>query len=594
MDGRIGRLACTATVVAGDRPSVAHANGVLRTELPAALAAALDRALADDPTVYVARSLYCEIQAGSGATGEVLAGSIAAQVVSAVRDPDRDGSGLIRFTSTADYLAAFLAAVVRGDAWRRWYFEPLRRFARPEPAGVLLALDDEGHDLAPVLLALRRSGELGRVVTAVGEDALAQVWLDTRRARPRQAEWLSLVRLALDLARVLGWDIPEHQDLQAVASGLGGSAGTDLDWTDPVGLAHALARAVRLISARPPHGSDPSADELPAWLDWADPETLLQGLSAGRPRPALPPDVLAGATAAAARPPRTRAVEAILARLMASGATILDDRYPATGSVVLWAALVEQMPEVAEATWARDAVRRFVGQRLAVPVQAAASGAQVRARHPQITSVPCAGVYLLFRTLDALRMPGLCRRADVPPGWLLQALARRWAGPEVAPPVVAEALRPAAGETGPAPGSLPAGTWLSFQAEVTRVAVAQGWDDPGLPIPQGSLSAVAHAHDGDPEIDLALDLIALTVLGHWARWLRGFGTASVPYLVATFIRRPGRLVATGDGTLLVSLNRLPHNVVLDMSGCLAPFEPLWPWRDQAAARIRRIEFAMED
>src|SRR5579862_7302604 len=102
MDGRIARLACTATVVAGDGPSAMHVDGVLRTELPEALSAALALALADDPTVYVARSLQCEVQAGSAATGEILAKSIAAQVLSAVRDPDRDGAGLVRFTSTAD------------------------------------------------------------------------------------------------------------------------------------------------------------------------------------------------------------------------------------------------------------------------------------------------------------------------------------------------------------------------------------------------------------------------------------------------------------------------------------------------------------
>ena len=592
MDGRIARLACTATVAAGDGPSVTHADGVLRTELPAALSAALERALADDPTVYVARSLRCEVQAGSGATGEALAGSIAALVVSAVRDPDREGAGLVRFASTADYLAAFLAALVRGDAWRRWYFEPLRRFARPRAAAVLLALDDEGHDLASVLLALHRSGELGRVVSAVGEEALAGVWPSPRRARPRQTEWLSLVRLALDLAHVLGWDTPDRQDLHAVAAALADGADADLDWADPVELAHALARAVRLIAARPARADDPSADQLPAWLDWADADALVQDLSV-RPRPALPPDAPAGAPVTMARPPRTRAVEAILTRLVASGAASLDDRYPVTGSVVLWAALVEQMPEVAGATWARDAVRRFLAQRLAAPVQAASGGIEVQARYPRVVAAPCAGVYLLLRTLDALRMPALCRRGGVPPGWLLQTLARRWAGPEVGPDEVAEAMRPVAGQTDPGPGSLPAGTWPALQAEVTRIAVAQGWDDPGLSFPPASLAAMAHAHIGDPEIDLPLDLIALTALCHWARWLRGFGSAPVPYLLATFVRRPGRLIPVGEGTLRVTLNRLPHDVVLDVSGGLAPFELQWPWADHAASRVRRIEFAME-
>lgn len=606
MDGRIARLACTASVAAGDQPSAIYADGLLRTELPAALSAALDRALAADPTVYVARSLHCEVRAGSAVTGEVLAGSIAAQVLSAVRDPDRDGPGLVRFASTADYLAAFLAALVRGDAWRRWYFDPLRRLARPEPAAVLLALDAEGHDLAPVLLALRRSGELGRVLAAVGEEALAQLWPSARPARPRQAEWLSLVRLALDLARVLGWDTPDHPDLQAVAAGLADRAGADLDWTDPVALAHALAAAVPLISARPAQAGDPSADQLPAWLDWADADTLVQGLSA-RPRPARPADPPPASPAAMARPPRTLAVEAALGRLVASGAAVLDHRYPATGSVVLWAALVEQMPEVAETTWARTAVGRFVAQRLAAALPAAPRGTEVQARHPAVTGVSCAGTYLLLRALDALRMPGLCRQAGVPPGSLLLALARRWAGPEVTPDEVADALypvtglvrpvadavRPVAAETSPGPGSRPADTWTALQAEVARTAAAQGGPDPSLPVSPASLAALTHAHDGDPEIDLPLDLIAFMVLGHWARWLRGFDTASVQFILSAFVRRPGRLTDVGDGTLHVVLDRLPHDAVLEVSGCLAPFEPRWPWTDQAAARVRRIEFAVE-
>ena len=590
MDGRIARLACTATVVAGDEPSAMRADGVLRTELPAALSAALDRALADDPTVYVARSLHCEVQAGSAATAEILAGYIAAQVLGAVRDPDRDGPDLVRFASTTDYLAAFLAALARGDAWHRWYFDPLHRLARPQPAAVLLALDAEGHDLVPVLLALRRSGELDRVLAAVGEEALARVWPSAQCTRARQAEWLSLARLALDLARAIGWDTPDHQDLQAVAAGLADRAGAELDWTDPVGLAHALAAAVRLISARPAQAAGPSADQLPAWLDWADADTLVQGLSASpRPGPSAPP----GVPVTVARPPRALSVDAILARLVASGAVVLDDRNPATGSVLLWAALAEQMPEVAEAAWARTAVSQFVAQWLAAAAQAAPGGTEAKAGHPAVARIPCAGVYLLLRTLDALHMPGLCRQAGVPPGWFLLALARRWAGPEVTPDEVAGALRPVAGETGPGPGSLPPGTWPALQAEVTRMAVAQGWPDPGLPVPPASLAAIAHAHDGNPEIDLPLDLIALTVLEHWARWLRGFGAASVPYLLTAFVRRPGRLIAVRDGTLRVGLNRLPHDVVLDMSGCLAPFEPRWPWADQAAVQVRRIEFTVD-
>ena len=131
-------------------------------------------------------------------------------------------------------------------------------------------------------------------------------------------------------------------------------------------------------------------------------------------------------------------------------------------------------------------------------------------------------------------------------------------------------------------------------------------DDPGRAVLLAALAAMAHAHDGDPEIDLSLDLIALSVVRHWARWLRGFAAASIPYLLTTFVRRRGHLTAIGDGRLQVSLNPMPHDVVLDASGSLADFALQWPWLPEqtgadaiaahaagsAAGRVRLIEFTV--
>jgi hypothetical protein len=634
--------------MASEEQSAALAEGVLRTELPAALPAALERVLADDPAVYVARSLHCKVYSGAATTGEALARSIAAQVASAVRDPDRDSADLVRFACTADYLAAFLAALATGDAWRHWYFGPLRRLDQLDTPAAFLALDAEGHDMAPVLLALKRSGDLGRVLSAVGDEALAQVWPSPRRVRPRQAEWLSLVRLALDLARALGWDVTGPQDLEAWAAELAGGAYADLDWTDPVGLAHVLARAVRLVSGPAADARPVSVGQLPAWLDWADADTLTRSLSAPQP-PAVTPGLQAQTPVTVVGPPRTRAIEAALSRLVSSEAVILDRRSVSAASVTLWAALTKQMPDLAEAAWVRDAVRRFVEQRL---TYAGLAGTDL---YPVAAEVPCAGIYLLLRTLDAMKMPALCRRASVPAVALLETLVRRWAGPVD----VAGALRPIAGDTAPRPGSLSRDALQVLQAEVTRTAIMQGqgarevvrlravpfgatamalilgdaddlmwlggqqhdpgdparpmptwWqemtdgpaprtehlagdaDDPGRVLLLADLTAMAHAHGGDPDIDLPLDLIALTVLRHWARWLRGFGAASVPYLLATFVRRPGGIIATDDGTVRVSLSRRPHDVVLEVSGCLDSFELQWPWGPEGAGRVRRVEFTM--
>jgi len=622
MDGRIARLVCTATVVAREgeeRQSAALAEGVLKTELPAALPEALERVLAGDPTVYVARSLHCEVYAGLAASGVALARSIATQLARAVRDPDRDGAGLVRFASIEDYLAAFLVALATGDAWRHWYFGPLRRFARLDTRAAFLALGAEGHDMPQILLALKRSGDLGQVLPTIGEEALAQTWPSSGSARPLQAEWLSLVRLALDLARALGWDITGHEDLQAWAAELAAGVDADLDWTDPVGLAHALARALRLVSGTAADARHVSAGQLPAWLDWVDADALVQSLSAPPPS-ALTPGARAEAPVTAVRPPRTLAIEAALSRLISGGTVVLDRGFPGAASVMLWAALTEQMPELAEAAWARDVVRRFVDRRLGAGPAPPRAETSIRAgadRDPVAAEVPGAGIYLLLRTLDAMRMPALCRRAGVPALALLETLARRWAGPVD----VADALRPIVGDTALRPGSLSEDALQTLQAEVIRIALthrqaarevvrlrsvhevtggpspqveylAGDADDPGRALLLADLASMAHAHGGDPDIDLPLDLIALTVLRHWARWLRGFGTASVPFLLATFIRRPGRLIAADDGTARVSLSRLPHDVVLEVSGYLDPFDLWWPWGTERAGRVRRVEFTV--
>ena len=366
-----------------------------------------------------------------------------------------------------------------------------------------------------------------------------------------------------------------------------------------------------------------------------------------------------------------------MAGLVSRGVTVLEPGHRTTSSVALWAALVEQMPELAKADWVPEAVRQFVDRHVGGPAThpgpapVAEAGAGVPGRQ-EAANIPCAGVYLLLRTLDALRVPELCRRAGVHAGSLLPMLAWRWAGPAVGSAEVASALRPVLGDPAAPLTPLTAGGLRGLQTELARTVATQhragtgvvrlrdvpfgaaamaliigdagdlmwpagqvrgagdasgallDWwreatgghparvehlagdgDDPGRALLLASLAAVAHAHSGDPEVDLPLDLIALTVLREWARWLRGFSDASLPYLLTTFVRRPGRLTEAG-GVLHVDLDGLPHDVVLDISGCLAAVEPVWPWAPPPAAsgtaaagaaapaggQVRRIEFTV--
>jgi hypothetical protein len=625
-DGRIARLTCTATVIAraGDEgPAVTLAEGLLRTSLPAALTEALDHAFAGDPTVYIARSVRCEIGASPASTADSLGRTIATGLADVLRATDPGSADIIRFPAIADYHAAFLAAHVSGDAPRRWYFGPLQYLAALPPPAAFQALAAEGHDMSAVLLALRRSGDLPRVAAAVGERALARTWPTARSARTSQQEWLSVATLALDLARALGWQAIRRPgdtagdgsarygppDLEAVAAAVADQArqaAEELDWTDPVTLATALARATWLLARPGPPASPVTAGQLPSWLDWADTPTLLAALAAPprQPPPAgaaegpLPP------RQPGFRPPRTAAVEALLAALTADGTVVLEPGRPVTSAIALWTAVTDRMPGLAQATWPRGLVTRFVSRELAAhgpyPRLASLAASDLVRRAPTgpaaATHVDCAGVYLLLRTLDAIRMPALCRQAGIPPAALLHRLARRWSAPAITAAGVSAALHPLTGAPG-TPQALPAAACQRLLEETEATARAQRPDGRGSPPPDAPAD-LAHAHDMEPETDLTLDLIALTVLRCWSCWLHGFAGATPGYLLDTFIRRPGLLMPAGDGTLVVTLRRQPHDIALDTSGALAAVDLTWPWPPAqppghpAGRPVRLIELAL--
>lgn len=596
-DGRIARLTCTARVIA--RPddqgrTAALAGTLLRTALPAALPGAIEDAFAGDPTVYVARSLRCALGAGPASTADDLARAVAAELAQALRAPEPDRADIARFPSTADYLAAFLAAAARGEAGQYWYFGPLRHLVPLSPAAALEALAEEGHDLTAIMLALHRAGPLPRLMAAVGEQALARAWAPAGSARSGPPESRAIGTLALDLARALGWRLN-----RGLGEGPAAPAAQDLDWSDPVALAAALAQATWRCASPDPAAGPVTAGQLPPWVDWADTPALLAGLSAP-PWPAA----AAGATVGpvppprpAVRSPRTVAVEALLAELVAARPTVIDPSRPVTSAVTLWVAVTDRMPGLAEAAWVRDLVTRYVDRELAsagpAPHGLRAVGDRDHPAPPGSVTVhsACAGVYLLFRSLDAIRMPRLCDQSGIPPADLLYRLARHWSGPGVPPDETAAALRPVVGDPGAQP-RLPPQAWQRLMSQAVAAADAQCPENRGAPPPADGPPALTHADD---DADRALDLIAWAVLRHWAWWLRGFAGARPGYLLDAFIRRPGFLTATADGTLVVTLRAQTLDVVLAASGALAAVDLTWPWpsgRERAVAGgIRRIEFA---
>jgi hypothetical protein len=80
-----------------------------------------------------------------------------------------------------------------------------------------------------------------------------------------------------------------------------------------------------------------------------------------------------------------------------------------------------------------------------------------------------------------------------------------------------------------------------------------------------ALGSIDAGRLGVPSTDLAIGLMSIALLRAWARWLRQFADASVPYLLETFVRRPGRLTV-GEDSILVEMEPRPLDIIVDMAG----------------------------
>jgi hypothetical protein len=109
--------------------------------------------------------------------------------------------------------------------------------------------------------------------------------------------------------------------------------------------------------------------------------------------------------------------------------------------------------------------------------------------------------------------------------------------------------------------------------------------DPGLvpdPVPAGTEAQASVADglcsvaaggmgSGDRQRELLLDLLAISCVQAWARWLPGFADARVAFLLSTVVRRPAD-VEIDPTEITVYLPSRPYDIVLDLAGYLEPVE----------------------
>jgi hypothetical protein len=483
MDGRIGRLhncyRVTGSVEAAAQVT-ARLDRLARERLPEQLAEALDLALGDDPAVYVVRHL--DIHLALRLDEDVSDGRLAADwarglAIAIVRAIARRPAlvEIIRFDDPADYIARFVTDLAGGAAWERWYYHPFEAYRshRSLSEAVRDMLLDHDNDLPQILALLRRCGSLGRVLAALEPAALRRVWLRLHGADPRSPpeEVRPLLALAVRLLVHLDLWAGPPAEIDLLWAAYVATAPAPADWRDRRSLTEALLAVLRFLSGRgavrptaalqddilagPPLG-------VLAELDWLDLDALRLALATWTaPEVAFPgagPPLPSGPT------PRQADLLGELLTLVRHGGIVLDRARPddPANGLALFAALAAHAPR-----WADDPLVPALIERLlsawaakerggppasdptgelarlvpdAADLVEALSGGALGSGATRATEVlietDCAGVLLLLRAIQDLRLPTLVtaasRDASETPlalDALLLTLGFQWAGP---------------------------------------------------------------------------------------------------------------------------------------------------------------------
>jgi hypothetical protein len=304
VDGSIDRLHCryNLRVPRDTAPALARRLDTLAQEHVAAhYAAALDRALGADPTVYVLRRVAARTTLHlNGATSDArIAAAWSDDLVAATlrvlaeNHPDE----VARFPDQAAYVAGFIGALLAGDAWTHWHYQPFAALYTGSTAATLRALLRAGSaDLTAILASLQAAGHLERTLAALEPADCARIWNTelgaTASLAPAAVQ--PLFSYALRLLAQLGAVQLAADDAAALFAAYLATGPLPPDWRDRRGLAVALYAIVRYLTQqrptlRPAPGAGVYLAPALAALDWLDRDWLQERLLALFIAPASPP-----------------------------------------------------------------------------------------------------------------------------------------------------------------------------------------------------------------------------------------------------------------------------------------------------------------
>lgn len=621
MAGRVGTLRRRYRMVGGvpDPGSVRRLDRVAAERVAVDLEPALDGLTPGGDVVVLRRvAARTSLNLAGGADPSLAdrwSRDLAAAVGRAVAVDPGDGANLVRFPSEAAFVAAFVADVLGGRAWQRWYFGAFARHRHRSAADAIAAVLAEYRDqLAAILAELDRLGVLEQLLGAVD---LAPLGISPAPPVPAPdadlAAWRPLVAAALDIAggsaapavgdvtgrwAATGAGVPDWRDAAALADAVAaivswlrrtGAAGPVIreaaeavavarrryDWLDVERLAAALAARLDpapAAAARPP-GATPRQQELLALLAAATRDRWAELDTADRAGVANVARLVAWVGAREPAWADDPLLPALVARLLAAWSELATAGSPAeilaaiaagdlavVGGVRAAAPAAAPGPSalVAVATMGEPAAAALA--ELAGPERPDGTGASDR------FASPVAGVLLLWRALHDTRVAATAAEHHYPPAgpaYLVAELGRRWAGPageagdELDPALVLLAgpdAPGAASELDAAWAAVPPDGHRAWRAVLAHLAATHR-----VSVPEATLDAV--------------DATAAMLVRVWARWLRGFEQSSVPFLLDQLVRRPG-VVTIGADRVTVELARRPLDTLLEVAGYLRPIEAL--------------------
>jgi hypothetical protein len=594
--------------------------------------AELDQAFEGDPSVYVIRNLRLRLDTAlQNQETSTFVQHVARKMAIAVRRKALLGEDTVRFANQADYKAHFIADLLRGQAWDSWIYDSFREYRYlPLKESLRKVLLEDPQILGETLVHLRELGYLDPLLRSLPQNIQMELWDQLYGREPRGEEplpeaWRPFYASAVNLLNDLGLLEGEPPSLETVLHGLPGNLPNQIDWLDKQALASALMEILKLLDRQ---GYVQASEEyrfegerlaaLEA-LDWLDQEYLKKellkwlpvvGLSQGdssmgsRPSIATPrqskclADLLAALqlhelgldtrrpgsaenalrliTALLASAPQWQNDPLpllLIAQLLAAWETLSHAYEPALVLLALQQGNLDKalayLPQVSQ-DQGRNTFRDLLklGQP-AISILAAISKVETSSPgHFPFVETRCAGVALLFRAVIDARLPFLLKNNDFPDPSLsaeekLQEVLLRcfesWAGAQEenassAPlqdnPIHDPGFRILAGvevdsETIHASHEFSLSDLSTFR---------QTWEE--------HLAGLRLSSTGD----LADNLLRL-----WARWLRGFADASVPFLLQNFIHRPGTIFI-GPTEIKVEMERRSLDIVLEMADYLAPIE----------------------